>query len=252
MDRLYTHTTDIHNTSAAKEILPVLKEMLHFNSVVDIGCGLGTWLSVARDLGSDPVIGIDGDYLDSTLLTIPKDLLVYKDLREPFELDRKFDLAISLEVAEHLPTERAKGFVSSLAKLSETILFSAAIPGQGGQNHLNEQWPKYWANLFAEYGYMCYDVLRARFWNNPGVEWWYTQNILLFSRKEIPEWKSEKPIPDYVSRELYEKKLHKLDSLAYIIQSQKDINSQLLAGKTGINQALRILFKAVKNKLFTR
>ena len=64
-----------------------------------------------------------------------------RDLAQPLQIDRRFDLALSLEVAEHLPPECGSEFVQTLTDLSSVILFSAAIPFQGGTDHLNEQWP---------------------------------------------------------------------------------------------------------------
>jgi hypothetical protein len=117
------------------------------------------------------------------------------------QINRRFDLAVSLEVAEHLESGFAKGFVRSLVKLSSLVLFSAAIPYQGSPFHVNEQWPDYWAALFAEHGYVVIDCIRPTIWNNDQVEWWYAQNTLLFAEKDQlsrnadlrREWESTKP-----------------------------------------------------------
>jgi hypothetical protein len=95
-------------------------------------------------------------------------------------LDRTFDLAISLEVAEHLPEEAADAFVESLTRLASVVLFSAAAPYQGGEHHVNERWPVYWAERFATHGYLSVDCIRRRIWANPAVEWWYAQNAFLY------------------------------------------------------------------------
>jgi hypothetical protein len=89
-------------------------------------------------------------------------------------------LAISLEVAEHLPENAADDFVASLVRLAPIVLFSAAAPYQGGQNHVNEQWPGYWAERFAARNYLPVDCIRRRVWENPEVEWWYAQNTFLY------------------------------------------------------------------------
>jgi hypothetical protein len=106
------------------------------------------------------------------------------DLTRPIQIDRQFDLVVSLEVAEHLPKSCAKTFIRSLTKLGPVILFSAAIPFQGGTAHLNEQWPDYWANYFKDNGYAAIDCLRKRVWQDDKLDWWYAQNILVFSRKD--------------------------------------------------------------------
>ena len=101
------------------------------------------------------------------------------DLAQPFGLERRFDLALSLEVAEHLPAASAAGFVESLVRLAPVVLFAAAIPGQGGVMHVNEQWPGYWAALFNEHGYVAIDAIRPQIWDMDEVQWWYAQNVLL-------------------------------------------------------------------------
>jgi hypothetical protein len=88
---------------------------------------------------------------------------------------------VSLEVAEHLPESRAASFVADLCRLAPVVLFSAAIPGQGGTGHVNEQWPGYWADLFGARGYSVSGALRWRIWNDCRVCNWYSQNMLVAS-----------------------------------------------------------------------
>jgi SAM-dependent methyltransferase len=168
--------------TSAREILPLIMEMLKPTSVIDIGCGAGHWLAVAAELGVGDILGVDGEWVLKTELALPRDKLVVHDLEQPLSLGRTFDLAISLEVGEHLPANQARSFVQTLCTVSNKIVFSAAIPGQGGRHHLNEQWPAYWARLFSEFGFECYDVLRPRIWNNARVLWYYAQNCLIFAR----------------------------------------------------------------------
>ncbi|HZP16797.1 MAG TPA: methyltransferase domain-containing protein [Terriglobales bacterium] len=167
---------------SARELLPIVLDLLKPASIVDIGCGAGHWLAVAAELGVTGVLGIDGDWVLKTQLAIPRDKFLVHDLQTPLKLERKFDLALSLEVAEHLPESQAREFVRTLCGAADCVLFSAAIPGQGGRHHVNEQWPAYWAALFAGFGFDCYDVLRPRIWTNPRVLWYYAQNCLIFAR----------------------------------------------------------------------
>jgi hypothetical protein len=106
------------------------------------------------------------------------------DLAQPLQLPETFDLALSLEVAEHLPSSRAASFAADLARLSPVIMFSAAVPGQGGTHHINEQWPSYWAAHFAKLDYVWFDAIRPKIWGNPEVKWWFRQNILMFLHKD--------------------------------------------------------------------
>jgi SAM-dependent methyltransferase len=167
---------------SARRVVPLVVDWVRPQHVVDVGCGTGTWLSVFRECGVEDIWGIDGEYVLDWLET-PRERFLPHDLRIPLKLDRQFDLVVSLEVAEHLPAECADGFVESLATLGPVVLFSAAIPFQGGTSHLNEQWPEYWAARFNRHGYAVIDALRPRIWLDPEVEWWYAQNMLLFVRR---------------------------------------------------------------------
>lgn len=172
---------------SAREIVPLVLEFIQPKSVVDVGCGLGSWLSVFKDLGIGECLGIDGDYVNTDRLEISREEFQPFDLDTSLKLDRTFDLVVSLEVAEHLPPESARTFIASLTDLGSVVLFSAAIPLQGGTNHVNEQWPGYWAQLFQERGYLAIDCLRKKIWNNENVEPWYAQNILVFVRRNCIE-----------------------------------------------------------------
>ena len=157
-------------------------DLVGARSVVDVGCGVGSWLSVFRELGVEDILGLDGAYVPRPALQIPVDKFQPVDLGRPFSLDRTFDLAVSLEVAEHLEAESAQGFVASLTVLAPVVLFSAAIPFQTGEGHINEQWPAYWAALFREQGYVPVDCLRRKVWSHQDVEWWYAQNMVMYVR----------------------------------------------------------------------
>jgi SAM-dependent methyltransferase len=171
---------------SAHEVLPIIFEAVKPSSVVDIGCGTGHWLATARGLGVKEIFGVDGPWVNEEQLAIPSENFSAGDLAAPLNLWRRFDLALSFEVAEHLPESAARTFVQSLCAASDIVGFSAAIPGQGGRHHLNEQWPAYWADVFQECNYDCFDYLRPRIWDNPRVAWYYAQNSLIFVRSGIP------------------------------------------------------------------
>ena len=168
---------------SASRVVPLVRELLDVKSVCDVGCGIGTWLRCWRENGVEDVLGLDGDYVDREQLMIPAERFQPTDLRQPFRYERHFDLATSLEVAEHLPRDRAEGFVSDLTSLAPVILFSAAVPGQGGTDHINERWQNYWAELFDRNGFATFDVIRPKIWNDSDVEYWYRQNTLLFCNR---------------------------------------------------------------------
>lgn len=171
--------------SSAEKIVPLVMELVGPSSVVDLGCSVGTWLATFARHGIEDYVGVDGDWVPRALLQIPSDRFVEARLDRPFRLDRRFDLAMSLEVAEHLPEHAARRFVESAVRLAPCVLFSAAIPHQGGLHHLNEQWPDYWAALFAAHGYAVVDSIRSRIWSTEGVDYWYKQNTLIYASEEI-------------------------------------------------------------------
>jgi SAM-dependent methyltransferase len=169
---------------SARVVAPIVCELLWPSSVVDVGCGCGTWLAALTECGVRRVLGLDGDYVRRSSLLVSPDCFRAANLEEPISLDEKFDLALCLEVAEHLPSAAAPILVDSLANLSPVILFSAAVPLQRGTNHINEQWPQYWAELFRRIGYKRIDAIRPQIWTDTRVEWWYRQNIFLFVRED--------------------------------------------------------------------
>jgi SAM-dependent methyltransferase len=165
-------------------VLPFVLERVPVKSAVDVGCGVGTWLNRLVELGVEDVLGVDGAYARASGLEIPAERFVEHDLAEPLTLPRRFDLALSVEVAEHLPERVAARFVADLCRLAPVVLFSAAIPGQKGPGHVNEQWPAYWVAHFERQGYRVTDGLRPRLWDDERVDWWYAQNLLLFATPE--------------------------------------------------------------------
>ncbi|WP_369382118.1 class I SAM-dependent methyltransferase [Streptomyces sp. cg36] len=166
---------------SAERVLPLVFDLIRPSSVVDLGCGTGSWLAAAGRLGAETVLGVDGDWVAQDALRIPAECFHRHDLGRPLRLDgRRFDLAMSLEAAEHLDPERAGSLVADLCALSDVVLFSAAVPGQTGSDHRNEQWPNYWRDHFARWGYELVDCLRARLWDDPEIEPWYAQNAYLY------------------------------------------------------------------------
>lgn len=175
----------VYNYEAAQEVLPVVLELFKPQSILDVGCGTGTWLKVAQELGVREIFGLDDPRNDKSILKIQEQNYLGIDLSQSFDLKRRFDLILCLEVAEHLPASSAEGLISSLVQHSDTILFSAAIPGQGGQNHINEQWPEYWASLFGKFNFNYFDALRPIFWSDEKVDLWYKQNLIIYSKHDL-------------------------------------------------------------------
>lgn len=175
---------------SARIVLPLVLDLIKAKSIVDVGCWTGAWLAVARELGVEDILGVDSEYIERTELKFPPEQFLAFDLRERLILDRRFDLAISVEVAEHLPGSSAVPFAEGLMSLAPVVLFSAAVPYQGGSGHMNPQWPSYWIDIFAPRGWEVIDCIRPMVWVDPGVAYWYAQNLLLFLSSE---WLDGKP-----------------------------------------------------------
>jgi len=181
-DKTFGKRTD--SLRSARIIVPLVVDLIKPKSVIDVGCGTGEFLSVFKENGVEDILGIEGEWINKNNLRIPQKFFIQTNLEKPVKLDKKFDLVVSLEVAEHLFKEFAKTFVETLTNLGSVVIFSAAIPFQNGIHHVNKQWPSYWAKLFRQKGYVPIDCIRKKIWGNKDVSFWYSQNILLFANKE--------------------------------------------------------------------
>jgi SAM-dependent methyltransferase len=180
---------------SARYVVPRLLAMSNARSVLDVGCGQGAWLKAFVENGVEDIFGLDGKYVNVEHLLIDPVHFRAHNLNEAFNLDRKFDVAICLEVAEHLPTGNVGRLIDCICAHAPIVFFSAAIPGQGGLGHINEQWPSYWIDLFAERGYRVFDCVRPIVWQAPEVEYWYSQNAMLFvqARSELAPRLAKEP-----------------------------------------------------------
>lgn len=169
--------------ASASEVVPRLIDLVQPASVLDVGCAQGTWARVFKDQGI-AVKGVDGHDVSPSLLLIDQDEFVVHDLAEPLAHLGRFDLVICLEVAHYLPAESSQEFVAMLTSHADVVLFSAAIPWQGGKIDSNEQWPSYWVERFEREGYEASGDFRWEFWDNEKVADWFRQNMLLFARPE--------------------------------------------------------------------
>jgi SAM-dependent methyltransferase len=169
---------------SAEVVIPLFLHQFPVDSVLDVGCGVGGWLAGFQRRGVTDLLGIDGAHVPRDRLQIDPARFREADLAEPLELERGFDAALCLEVAEHLPAEAGDRLVALLAAAAPVVLFSAAIPFQGGFGHLNEQWPSYWAQRFAARGFLAFDPIRPAIQRDQRVDFWYRQNIVVFCRPD--------------------------------------------------------------------
>jgi SAM-dependent methyltransferase len=185
-DAFYDELDDVVRASA-EVVVPIVIEHLQPRSVLDVGCGRGTWLRAFTDAGVHDVFGVDGPHISPSDLEIPSDRFRPHDLGEPFDVGRRFDLVTCLEVGEHLDERAAPTLVASLVAHAPAVMFSAAVPKQGGAGHVNERWPSYWAQLFNAHGYRAIDLVRPLVWNDDRVAFWYAQNTVLYLDASQPD-----------------------------------------------------------------
>ncbi len=179
----YPPYISMNSIESARVVVPALREYLQPRSVVDLGCKHGEWLSVFREHGAARVLGFDQPKRESRIIIDPTEFRS-ADLRHPVPLSDRFDLAVCIEVAEHLPPASADPLVNTLTNLAPVVLFSGAVQHQGGHGHLNEQPRSYWRQKFAGRGFRCLDCVRPHIWQNPHVAWWYRQNLFLYANEE--------------------------------------------------------------------
>ncbi len=228
-DDFYKNQMDDSLISAMKYV-ELLFPLYKPNTVVDVGCGRGTWLKAFKDRGASVLVGYDGVWNAQVNMIDPSIMFYGVDLNDPITVSDsdRFDLAMSLEVAEHLAPSSAKSFIQSLTNLSNVVLFGAAYTKQGGTNHINEQPHTYWAKIFTEFDYVPYDLFRPVVWGDDEVEFWYQQNTFLYVKNNSPftqvlQSSGHYPIKnirflDCVHPALYESKTRELETKELIHQ----------------------------------
>jgi SAM-dependent methyltransferase len=216
----FYHDVRKESLQAANVIVPIIFELVNPHSVIDVGCGSGSFLNLFKHLGTTKILGIDGPWSRKDLVHqfLNENEFKTVNLESEFREDERFDLAINLEVAEHLSEDTADIHVENLVSLSDIILFSAAIPYQGGQNHLNEQWPSYWAEKFRSYGYDFMDILRPVLWGRKEIKSWYQQNIFLVVKRGVTlnfatleKYKDPNIVMDLVHPDIYLNKIQTIN-----------------------------------------
>jgi SAM-dependent methyltransferase len=217
---------------SAKKIVPIIVEIFRPSSVVDLGCGLGVWLKVFDDLGVKNFLGIDGNWVPFDDLVIPRDRFYVHDLEQSLEIEEKFDLALSLETVEYIHHRKENIFIENITRLSDNIVFSGAIPFQGGTGHFNEKWQSYWVKIFENKGYKFYDI-RPIIWYDKDIAPYYRQNLLIFSKNTLTLPFNQNKMIDIVIPEIF---LSKTDP-------------QLISAKEIVKKSIMVLSRAIKFRL---
>lgn len=166
-------------------LIPIIQEVFKITSVLDVGCGQGGWLKSWLNNNVDNIYGIDGNYVDLNKLAVPREYFYPADLSRPLNLNKQFDLVQSLEVAEHIGENYDDVFIDNIVRHGKLVMFSAAYPGDGGADHINEKPFSYWQKKFLDRGYFMYDYVRPKLKNNKEIEYWYRYNTFLYIHNSI-------------------------------------------------------------------
>lgn len=176
------------NLTSAEIIVPKLIKWIHPGSVIDIGCATGVWLEQFKRYSPNEVKihGVDGDWVREHRHYIDDKEITYYDFESDteFPIHGKYDLAVCLEMAEHLSAEKADKLIDILINLSDVIYFSAATPNSGGMHHVNERWQSYWWMKFRKRNYVLVDRIRHEVWNNKKVCYFYSQESFIYVNAE--------------------------------------------------------------------
>lgn len=205
-DAFFDYIT-IGSMRSAAIVVPVMLQHYPACSILDVGCGRGAWLAEWDRAGVKDYLGLDGNYVDRKKLLISRERFRSQELTMSFDLARKFDLAICLEVGEHIVPEATETFIDNICRHADAVLFSAAVPGQGGTGHVNEQNCEFWRGRFAARGYRLFDFVREAIHAHDMVEPWYRFNSMYFARGEsiaklsptalASEIEDDEQIPDF-------------------------------------------------------
>lgn len=222
----------------AYQVVPLLQDMFSPSSILDVGCGVGAFLRSFRDRGVQDHLGLDGDYVPRDQRLIEESAFKSVDLSKPFDLGRRYDMVMSLEVGEHLDAAVADDFVRSICRHGDLVVFSAAIPVQMGDHHVNEQWQSYWVGKFRQCGFYAFDALRPKIWANNDIEVYYKQNILVFANEagigkypkalDAAEMNKDPRCFDMVHPQLYELRVGPYYSLVNFLQQMANAGRPFL------------------------
>ena len=191
----YYSNRDAKTRFAAERILQILFESVRPSSLIDIGCGVGTWAAVASELGVDHYLCVDGPWVDRETLVVPESRFRSVDIEDISSIEGKWELSICLEVAEHLSESAGDRLIHWVCAHSDLALFSAAIPGQMGRGHKNEQWQSYWVQRFNSLEFYSIDLIRPKIWGDPDIPYWYKQNTILYISKSCEHFTEQSTTP---------------------------------------------------------
>lgn len=172
-----------HSKRSAQLLVDYLMQQYPIQSVLDIGCGNGIYLHAFLQAGVTDVTGVDGSPNAKETALVNGKYIEIRDLSAEIDMQRLYDLVMTIEVAEHLDDADSDTFVANLCRHGKRIYFSAAHPGQGGTHHVNEQPKEYWLEKFKQHGYQLQHEastqLASHLEQEDAVFWLYKNGMIL-------------------------------------------------------------------------
>lgn len=178
MEQINYNQLLIEEKPFADRLAIFIRDVIRPHKVLDIGCGPGHFVDSMIDVGIN-AMGID---IDERIGDKP-----YLFQQDIFSSKLVADTCICLEVVEHIDENRADDLVKQIfGMFNNTLIFSAAQPGQGGVGHINCQKPGYWSYRFEQLGatrnHLMEDLLRYYCKQGRYMGWFYN-NVLVFNKK---------------------------------------------------------------------
>lgn len=190
--RFYDGQSGVSRRSA-DAVVPLLLDLFRPKSVLDVGCGVGTWCAAFEANGVQHVHGLDGPWVERAKLQFPSERFIEFDFgtaAKPFAptgVASRYDLVTTFEFLEHIDAKHARDAVALMTKLSDVVVAGAAVPLQGGRHHVNEQWPDYWREQFAAFGFEAFDALRPVLAHLKDIDGPYVQNSIVYVKSPMAE-----------------------------------------------------------------
>lgn len=171
-----------------KPIGAAIFELFHPKSILEFGCGDGNLTRVLQKEGIS-ITALDGfsqpDFSKFRNISFHKlDLNNVETVNNFIKTNgKKYDLAICMEVAEHLKPEVSENLIEWLASSADRVIFSASVTMQGGEGHINCRNRLFWNDLFEKKSFFLNDVIRKSIRKFPDVGIWYRLNTLVYEKK---------------------------------------------------------------------
>lgn len=179
-EKFYLKTLREDRQRSYKLLAKLIQEEFQPASIVDFGCGAGWVLHYCKLNGIGDIVGCEPNKnVKSVASESISSNILQMSLTDDLDLGRQFDLAVSLEVAEHIPFEYSSQVIQNICRHSKNVLFSAAYPGQGGVGHVNEQKFEFWERIFNSLGFALDKTATKRVLNALKIgkaNKWYCKN----------------------------------------------------------------------------